>query len=351
VNTDSTIFKLHYQVTFCILLIFTIILAANQYVGKPIRCIHHLDEKPDELLDTFCWIHSTYTVTSAFYKQVGVEVPFPGVDNTRGKEEEVKVYRFYQWVSFCLLFQAILFYAPRWLWKTWEGGKIQALKMDLHVGVMTEVDMELKRDIMVRYLERNIWYHNHWAFKYFFCEFLALVNVIGQMFLMDRILDGEFFTYGIRVISFMQSDQEDRVDPMIYIFPRMTKCMFYKFGVSGEVERHDALCILPLNIVNEKIFIFLWFWFIILATLTFLLIVYRFIIITSHRFRVFLFKRSYRRVRIEDIKKLARNSSFGSWYLLYMIGTNIDKGIFCEAVKDLAGKVKKKISESEIPLA
>ena len=42
--------------------------------------------------------------------------------------------------------------------------------------------------------------------------------------------------------------QEDRLDPMIYIFPRMTKCTFHKFGTSGEVEKHDALCILPLNI-------------------------------------------------------------------------------------------------------
>ena len=54
--------------------------------------------------------------------------------------------------------------------------------------------------------------------------------------------------------------QEDRLDPMIYIFPRMTKCTFHKFGPSGEVEKHDALCILPLNIVNEKIYIFIWFW-------------------------------------------------------------------------------------------
>jgi hypothetical protein len=105
VNTDSSIFKLHYQLTFCILMIFTVILAANQYVGKPIRCINHMDEHPDEVLDTYCWIHSTYTVTGAFYKKVGVEVPFPGVDNTRGNEKDTKVYRYYQWVPLCLFFQ------------------------------------------------------------------------------------------------------------------------------------------------------------------------------------------------------------------------------------------------------
>ena len=40
---------------------------------------------------------------------------------------------------------------------------------------------------------------------------------------------------------------------MIYVFPRMTKCTFHKFGTSGNIEKHDALCILPLNIVNEKV--------------------------------------------------------------------------------------------------
>lgn len=76
--------------------------------------------------------------------------------------------------------QAILFYAPRWLWKTWEGGKIEALKMDLDVGVITEVDKQQKTEMMVDYLERNKGFHNYWAFKYFFCELLALVNVIGM---------------------------------------------------------------------------------------------------------------------------------------------------------------------------
>jgi hypothetical protein len=39
----------------------------------------------------------------------------------------------------CSLFQSILFYIPRWLWKNWEAGKITALMMDLDVGVVSEV--------------------------------------------------------------------------------------------------------------------------------------------------------------------------------------------------------------------
>lgn len=45
-------------------------------------------------------------------------------------------------------------------------------------------------------------------------------SLAGQMFLLDRFFDGTFFTYGIEVMSFADRDQEDRIDPMIYVFPR-----------------------------------------------------------------------------------------------------------------------------------
>ena len=56
---------------------------------------------------------------------------------------------------------------------------------------------------------------------------------------------------------------------------RLTKCTFHKFGTSGELEKHDALCILPLNIFNEKIYIFLWFWMLALTSLTSIVVIYR----------------------------------------------------------------------------
>ena len=39
------------------------------------------------------------------------------------------------------------------------------------------------------------------------------------------------------------------------------------FGPSGTPETRDAMCLLPQNIMNEKIFLFLWFWMIFLIAL------------------------------------------------------------------------------------
>ena len=163
--------------------------------------------------------------------------------------------------------------------------------------------------------------------------------VTGQMFLMDRFFEGAFFTFGLEVIAFAERDQEDRLDPMVYIFPRMTKCTFHKFGASGEVEKHDALCILPLNIVNEKIYIFLWFWFLILGVLSALVVVYRLVIIISPRMRAYLLYIRFRLIKREVINTIVKKSKMGDWFLFYMLGQNVDSIIFKEVMHELARRL------------
>lgn len=106
--------------------------------------------------------------------------------------------------------------------------------------------------------------HTWYATKYWICEFMCLVNIVLQIYWMNIFFDGEFIHYGLRVIGLSEEHQDVRKDPMVYIFPRVTKCTFHKFGPSGTVQKHDSLCILPLNILNEKTYIFIWFWYLLL---------------------------------------------------------------------------------------
>lgn len=146
-------------------------------------------------------------------------------------------------------------------------------------------------------------------------------------------------TFGLEVIRFASRDQEDRIDPMVYIFPRMTKCIFHKFGRSGEIERHDAMCILPLNIINEKIYIFLWFWMIILILLSIPVPVYRFLIVFSPRMRAYLMYLRFRVLKREVINVIIKKSLFGDWMVIYLLGQNIDSLIFKDVMQELARKL------------
>ena len=55
-----------------------------------------------------------------------------------------------------------------------------------------------------------------------------------------------------RSVSFRQmSLEKDKGEGWMLIL-QVSKCSFHKYGVSGTIEVHDALCVLPLNIINEK---------------------------------------------------------------------------------------------------
>jgi len=40
---------------------------------------------------------------------------------------------------------------------------------------------------------------------------------------------------------------------MCYTFPRIASCEYYRFGSGGGQDKISALCILGLNIVNDKV--------------------------------------------------------------------------------------------------
>ena len=63
--------------------------------------------------------------------------------------------------------------------------------------------------------------HNSYTFRFFFCELLNFINVVGQIYFMDFFLGGEFTTYGSDVLAMSEFPQEDRSDPMSAVFPKV----------------------------------------------------------------------------------------------------------------------------------
>lgn len=68
VQTDNAIFRLHNIFTTVLLLACSLVITATQYVGQPIACI--VSGVPTHVVNTFCWISSTFTMPDAFQRQV-----------------------------------------------------------------------------------------------------------------------------------------------------------------------------------------------------------------------------------------------------------------------------------------
>lgn len=116
----------------------------------------------------------------------------------------------------------------------WENGKIQSLMMDLDVGVCSDHEKKQKKKLLVDYLYSSRGHHNWYAGRYFFCELLALLNIIFQIYALDKFFDGEFLTYGTEVIQFSQMDQgnQNQTNPFLSKF---------KFHSSFKLEFHVKL--------------------------------------------------------------------------------------------------------------
>lgn len=118
ITTGGFVFALHYRATVGILLMSCVVVAARQYVGDPIDCIHGKD-LPHNVVDAFCWLHSTFSIRSAFLKRVGADISHPGIDNSLGGHRPNKQHRYYQWVAFCLFMQVSV---GSWSWKYHTAG-------------------------------------------------------------------------------------------------------------------------------------------------------------------------------------------------------------------------------------
>ncbi|CAG9840087.1 unnamed protein product [Diabrotica balteata] len=341
---DNNIFRLHYKATVIILVSFSLLVTSRQYIGDPIDCI--VDEIPLNVMDTYCWIYSTFTVPNRLTGHIGKDIVQPGVASHVDGKDDVKYHKYYQWVCFALFFQAMLFYVPRYLWKTWEGGRVKMLVLDLNCPIVSEDCKKDRKQLLVDYFTTNLHLQNFYAYRFFICEVLNFVNVVGQIFFMDFFLDGEFSTYGSDVLSFTEMEPEQREDPMARVFPKVTKCTFNKYGPSGTVQRFDGLCVLPLNIVNEKIYVFLWFWFILLSVLSGVSLLYRLAVIFAPKIRLYLLRTKCRIAAYDQVETIGNKCEIGDWFVLYQLSKNIDPLIFKEVINDLSKKLEGKESVS-----
>ncbi|TGZ65420.1 hypothetical protein CRM22_005888 [Opisthorchis felineus] len=287
--------KFNFLITVMILLLCTTVVTVKQYMMKPISCYMATDIGGKNLLDyveNYCWVQGTIPIAYAG--------KMPETDAAWEEMEKHKLL-YYQWVPFVLGLQCIMFYVPRVIWQmicyNRTGTDIQHLVLSANQAVHATDDQRTKMiQHVARTLEQMLFQHREyrndvWSHIrrrlwktcsllvvskrlgtrlfaiYLFIKCLYLVNAVGQVFMMQTFLGLRYDNYSFFGIAIARDILSGKDWQRTLVFPRVGYCLVpvRHMGASNYVT---GQCVLPVNMLNERIYVFLWFWIVLAATLT-----------------------------------------------------------------------------------
>ncbi|CEF70393.1 Innexin family-containing protein [Strongyloides ratti] len=280
-QSNDIIDRLNYHYTATILVLAAVTLAATQYVGKPIQCWvpPQFTGAWEKYAETYCFIKGSYFLPEE-----------SDIDESYSLREtpETKV-GYYQWVPLVLAFQAFLFYLPSIIWRTFnfnsginvksilnnaalvkkkfdKGSRnTQVLKAVNHMVEALEIQKEVKHNSFTDIIfGKNSGYYL--VGLYCFTKFLYVINVFLQFVILNAFLGPQYTFWGYGILQDLINGREWEESGH---FPRVTMCDF-NVRVLGNIHRWSVQCVLMINMFNEKIFIFMWFWFVLVGFITIL---------------------------------------------------------------------------------
>jgi len=363
INIDNWTFKLYYKVSMVICMTGATVGIASQYFGDPISC--EFQGINSDLAQDYCWIHGSSYIPSQYQGHLKCIVDQENVTD----EKDAPDTSYYQWVTFVFAIQAAIFFFPYKIWKNLEGGLLASFGTDGKTPVMISEDakyddgvvMEAVVEKFVKYF-KSVFHHNSWYFASFImCELLNFGLLFVQFQLTDNFLNNKFRWYGWEVITYYSMDRRTRMDPdknirnpTCAVFPTVTSCNIPNVGAAGGEQYHNGLCVLTQNIINEKIFLVLWFWYAFLGPVSVVYAFYRLITLMFDGVRFGLIYRKVRHKYDDSVRRslgyILSKGQIGDWFLLYQLSKNCSSYFYREFIKELAHELKarpKKKSKSK----
>jgi hypothetical protein len=266
-NDDDFVDRLSRYYSVLIFSIFVIIVSSVQFVGKPISCFTPASFTDAHITyaDFICWISDTYFIS------IDAEIPEPEDLEAR---QGANAIRFYQYVPFILMLQACGFFLPGFFWRS--GSYRLGIPLQKHLDQLNMSHRSLSEPpIYRRQLIRNVairldqYFRLHrrtlipkLTFLYLFIKILYIINIFIQLISLHYLMnfDLKFDQLFQHLVIYSNTVRHTSLQ-----FPTNVLCDFIVRFLGKNKHRHTVQCVLPINVFNEKIFIFAYLWLILLT--------------------------------------------------------------------------------------
>lgn len=157
--------------------------------------------------------------------------------------------------------------------------------------------------------------------------------------MLSIIIPGYWNSYSHAIMALLTGNSMGWKAYSDQTFPTIAKCLFESTGPSGSLQKFDALCLLPQNVLNQKIFVIIWLWYIFQLVVSVANLSYFAAIYYSKNVRiVILYKYAMMTVSRKQIMLATDKAHLGYFFVLQQIAKNIDTFTFCDLLNELSLK-------------
>lgn len=208
-------------------------------------------------------------------------------------------------------------------------------------------DQEEKISRMLKHFQEHV--HNkfnRYAIGFFCCEVANNILSMFSVYMTHKFLLNQYLQYGLQIYRYYSLEAEERqvqglLDPMCEVFPKMAACRYHRYGMGGREDDRHAICILGLNMINDKVFVMIWIWHCFIIVAGSIRLFTRLPQLVSSRIRYFLLRMRMKRylknnAHVKHIQHYILNCSIGDWFVLYQMSKNLNLRFFSEYITVLA---------------
>jgi len=323
--------------TFCFAKLVTAVLigcsiltTSKQFFGDPIHC--HLDTKHLSLkvFESYCFMEETYTLAATNDSHLDDAKLYGGsIGHGFTREDQEHVFHsYYQWVPLVLVLQAALCYLPWYFWKKTEGGMIGKLLAGLSSDPLTEAPVDDQVATLGDFLLTHRGWFNTTALKLLLCQAASFFSSLGQLYVMDLFLGRRFLHFGANIFNYTRLRAA-----LVEVFPRVVMCSMDLFGLSNSLSKVSGMCTLPVNIVNEKIYLILWFAFLAHTIVSLLQLIRQASLLMVSLRPCLTPGLTSSLTSPRQVRQLLVRGSYGDTVLLQLIAANCDSAQFAALVQ------------------